>query len=438
MSGHDLILGLGASGESCARYLYRAGRAIKINDSRPRPVRWSALRERAPGIEFHLGAFDQSLVDDATRLVASPGIPMNNSVIARAGELGVPIVSDIDLFVEQCGAPIAAITGSNGKSTVTCWLESVLSGAGRRCRAGGNVGTPALDLLDTPDLDAVVLELSSFQLERSGNLPLRTAALLNVSADHLDHHGSFAAYQQAKTRVFAAADHAVVLRSLRHLVPNHVNAVTTIGLDAPAEGHYGRVEHNGEFWLARGDERLLPVSELALVQAHDHLNALAVLALAERLGVHWPAARDGLVAFAGLAHRGQVVRRRAGITWINDSKATNVGATVAAIQSAIGPLVLIAGGDAKGGDLAPLATALTGRARAAIVLGKDGPALANAISSVCPVHTVDRLDDAVERAAVLARAGDTVLLSPACASLDMFTNYEARGQAFIDAVEALT
>ncbi len=320
---------------------------------------------------------------------------------------------------------------------MTCWLDAVLSAAGQTCLAGGNLGVPALELLRAAQPETFVLELSSFQLERSAALPLKVACLLNLSADHLDHHGTMEAYARAKARIFAAAQAVVVDRSLLHLVPPGHQRVVTIGADAPEPGHYGLVREDGEDWLAYGDARLLPASALRLKLRHDQLNALAVVAMADALGVGWPQSRRGLVEFGGLAHRVQHTRELAGVVWINDSKGTNVGATVSAIRSVGAPLVLIAGGDAKGADLAPLAAALNGRARAVIVLGKDAEQVAEVVRPVCDVHAADSIAAAVRRAAVIARAGDTVLLSPACSSLDMFTSFEARGEAFAAAVEAL-
>ncbi|MEO1576844.1 MAG: UDP-N-acetylmuramoyl-L-alanine--D-glutamate ligase, partial [Pseudomonadota bacterium] len=312
---YDLVLGLGRSGYACARYLHQCGRNVRVNDSRVMPPNARRLRRDAPDVEQHLGGFDTALLDGADRLVVSPGIPMDNALISTAQAAGLPIVSDIDLFFEQRRVPVAGITGSNGKSTVTCWLDAVLSAAGRTSLAGGNLGVPALELLEAPQPECFVLELSSFQLERSGALPLEVAALLNLSADHLDHHGSMAAYAAAKARIFRRARTAVVLRDLAHLVPDDHPNVVTIGTDEPDAGHYGLGEHEGETWLARGPERLLPVSAMQLTLKHDQLNALAVLAMAEAMGLRWPESRRGLTGFAGLPHRVQRVRDHAGVAW---------------------------------------------------------------------------------------------------------------------------
>ena len=435
----DLVLGLGKTGLACARFLDGHGHRVTVCDSRELPPCANALAADVPGAVTHFGSFDTALLDGADRLVVSPGIVLSEPIIVEARRRGMPILSDIDVFVSHCAAPVAGITGSNGKSTVTAWLGSVLQGAGRRAGVGGNLGTPALDLLDDAPPDAFVLELSSFQLERSAALPLAVAAYLNFSVDHLDHHASVEEYARAKSRIFLAARAAVCNRDdpATALQGASGAAVTTFGSDAPEPGHYGLREHDGRRWLARGEDLLIAADELPLFAQHDHVNALAVLAMAEVLGVGWPDARAGLVGFAGLPHRMQRLGNKNGVEWINDSKGTNVGATLAALRAVHPPLVLIAGGDAKGADLLPLAAACKGRARAAVLLGKDADALQSVLVKVCDVHRVGDMPAAVQLAAALARRGDTVLLSPACASLDMFTNYEERGRVFAAAWEAL-
>lgn len=433
----DLVIGLGKTGYACARFLHAQGRHVIVNDSRPTPSLAPRLRHELPTLEMHLGGFDLTLLERADRVIASPGIPLDEPILAAAVARDLDLLSDIDLFFEQVRAPVTGITGSNGKSTVTCWLESVLQAAGHRVGVGGNLGTPALDLLDEPSPAAFALELSSFQLERSGKLPLRSAALLNVSPDHLDHHANMEDYAAAKARIFQSANTAIVHRDCIDLLPREQADVVTFGADEPQEGHYGLRTENGVDYLAFGSRNLLPAEELALSLPHDRVNALAVLALAASLGVHWPASRQGLVAFSGLAHRVQLIRQRDGVRWVDDSKGTNVGATMSAIRSVGAPLVLIAGGDAKGADLTPLVSVLSGRARAIVLLGKDADRLAQTLTGVCDLHHVDDIESAVRHAAVLARPGDTVLLSPACSSLDMYSGFAERGERFARAVEAL-
>ena len=435
----DLVLGLGKTGLACARYLHARGHHVTVSDSRSEPPCAEQLASEVPGVQAHVGGFLTALLDDTDRLIVSPGIVMYEPIIVEARHRGIPILSDIDLFLAECQAPVIGITGSNGKSTVTAWLGEVLRGAGKRVGVGGNLGTPALELLDEDAPEVYVLELSSFQLERSGNLGLTAAAYLNFSIDHLDHHRSVEEYAQAKTRIYAGARAGVFNRNDdATAIPESLGiAQISFGDDEPEDGHYGLRRDDGREFLARGEEILIAADELHLIARHDHVNALAVLALAEMLGVDWPSARDGLVRFAGLPHRSEKVGERDGVVWVNDSKGTNVGATVAALRSIAPPIVLIAGGDAKGANLMPLAAACKGRARAAIVLGKDAQQLDEVLSRVCAVHHVPDIAAAVRTAAALARPGDTVLLSPACASFDMFRNYEERGAAFVAAMEAL-
>ena len=435
----DLVLGLGKTGFACARYLSAHGHSVVVTDSRETPPFADRLARELPGVEAHAGGFDTRLLDAVDRVILSPGVRLDEPLIVAARQRGLPVLSDIDLFVSACRAPVVGITGSNGKSTVTSWLGAALAHAGRDVRIGGNLGTPALELLAGAAPDLYVLELSSFQLERSAPLPLAAAAFLNFSADHLDHHGSLADYAQAKERIFAAASVAVVNRDDPVVAACATGAarVISFGADEPAPGHYGLHTDAGSTWLARGSDRLLDVTELKLFAHHDHINALAVLALAEALDVELPAACAGVRDFSGLEHRMQLLGSKNGVRWINDSKGTNVGATLAAVAAVHSPLILIAGGDAKGADLSPLAALLTGRARAAVLLGKDADQLAGVLGPVCDVHRAADMSAAVRMASVLARRGDTVLLSPACSSLDMFADYADRGQQFIAAWRAL-
>jgi UDP-N-acetylmuramoylalanine--D-glutamate ligase len=319
-------------------------------------------------------------------------------------------------------------------------LARMAEAADCRALAGGNLGVPALDLLNEPEPDLYLLELSSFQLECTSSLRCEAAAVLNLSADHIDRHGSLENYAAAKARIFDGARIRVVNRDdaqVRSMVGAGADVVT-FGYGEPDAGHFGlRTNGDGRPWFARGATRLMPVDELRVPGRHNAANALAALALGHAAG--WPLAPmlDALRHYSGLPHRTQPVGERRGVTWINDSKATNVGAAVAAIEGLPGTLVLIAGGDGKGAEFGPLRTALSGRARAAVLLGRDREALAAALAGVCPTVLVDDMDEAVAAAAGLARAEDTVLLSPACASLDMFASYAARGEAFAQAVGRL-
>lgn len=434
----SLVLGLGATGQSVARWLSRRGQQARFADSRRDAAGLDALRSLLPDADVHTGPFDVSLLDGIDRLIVSPGIRDGEPLLTAARERGLPVLSDIDIFVSEAKAPVAAVTGSNGKSTVVSLLSAFCEAAGVKALAGANLGTPVLDLLTEPQPDYYLLELSSFQLQRTARLPARAATVLNVSADHLDWHGSLDAYARAKYRIYRDAEVAVVNRS--EVPPAGMRLPDeriSFGTDVPAAGQYGLREAAGETWLARGDEDLLPAGALHLCGRHNWLNVLAALAMGEAIGLDMDAMVDAAIEFAGLAHRSEFVAERNGVTWINDSKATNVGAAVAAVAGIPGPMVLIAGGDAKGAGFELLARALEGRLRGAVLIGRDAPRLAEALAPLGPTETAPDIDTAVARAAGLAEPGDTVILAPACASLDMFSDYRARGEAFRRAVEGL-
>ena len=433
----DLVVGLGATGLSIARYLKRSDRNAIFYDSRKEPPGLDALEEIFPDAELRLG--DDKLPKGISRVIASPGIPDSHSLLKKARKKGVEIVSDIELFAREAERPFVAVTGSNGKSTVTTLLYHMCRADGRAVLAGGNLGEPALDLLDQDAPDIYVLELSSFQLQRTAHLPAKAALLLNVSPDHLDWHASEAEYRAAKYRIFDDVDAAVVNRTDEEAAQRaqHCGRVVSFGLDAPATDQYGIREDNGEKYLACGDALLLAVRDLALYGVHNQLNALAALAAGQLIGLDMGAMLQVLVEFRGLSHRMQFVARISAVDYINDSKATNVAAAVASVESVEGMLVLIAGGDGKGGDFSELAEAVEGKLRGAVLIGKDAEQIAHALNTVMPVHFAENMESAVHMAATCAESDDTVLLAPACASLDQYDNYMVRGDAFCEAVEAL-
>jgi len=433
----DLVVGLGATGLSIARYLKRSARNAIFYDSRKEPPGLDALEEIFPDAELRLG--DDKLPKGISRVIASPGIPDSHSLLKKARKKGVEIVSDIELFAREAERPFVAVTGSNGKSTVTTLLYHMCRADGRAVLAGGNLGEPALDLLDQDAPDIYVLELSSFQLQRTAHLPAKAALLLNVSPDHLDWHASEAEYRAAKYRIFDDVDAAVVNRTDEEAAQRaqHCGRVVSFGLDAPATDQYGIREDNGEKYLACGDALLLAVRDLALYGVHNQLNALAALAAGQLIGLDMGAMLQVLVEFRGLSHRMQFVARISAVDYINDSKATNVAAAVASVESVEGMLVLIAGGDGKGGDFSELAEAVEGKLRGAVLIGKDAEQIAHALNTVMPVHFAENMESAVHMAATCAESDDTVLLAPACASLDQYDNYMVRGDAFCEAVEAL-
>jgi UDP-N-acetylmuramoylalanine--D-glutamate ligase len=433
----DLVMGLGATGLSVARFLQREGRNACFMDSREEPPGRDELGELWPDAEIHL--CEEELPGDIERVIVSPGIADSDPMLAKARKSSLEILSDIELFGRAANAPFVGITGSNGKSTVTTLLYHMCQADGRNVLAGGNLGHPALDLLheETPDL--YVLELSSFQLQRTANLPAAVAVLLNVTPDHLDWHADEEEYRQAKYRVFREAEAAVINRADPEAAEHakHIDNVISFGFDAPADGHYGIRREDDQVFLARGDNVLLAVSELALIGVHNQANALAALAAGELLGLKMQSMLQVLCEFPGLPHRMQFVRRVSAVNYVNDSKATNVAAAVASIESVEGMLVLIAGGEGKGDDFEALAEPLEKKLRAAVLIGRDAEAIDAALDTLVPTYFAQDMNDAVRQAASYAESEDTVLLAPACASFDQFDNYAARGDAFRDAVEAL-
>jgi UDP-N-acetylmuramoylalanine--D-glutamate ligase len=431
----SVVLGLGATGLSCARFLSGRGRPVLVLDSREDPPGAEALRLNAPSARLIAGTLDIQLPEETAEIVISPGLSLELPIVEQARRRGIEIIGDIELFARVVDRPVAAITGSNGKSTVTTMVAAMAARAGREMPAGANLGTPALDLLQMP-AEAYLLELSSFQLESTTSLRPRVAAVLNVSADHIDRHGTLASYAAAKARIFANAatavanrDDPVVMDMVRDL-----DDILTFGL-GPAQGaDLGLVERDGAVWLARGADALMRADELAVPGTHNIANALAALAVGGQMGLSDSAMIAALRAYKGLPHRTQIVAEIDGIRWIDDSKATNVGAAVAAIRGMDAPVVLIAGGDGKGADFGPLVRVMKGKVRRVVLLGADAARLAAAIGDTVATTTVDSIEEAVAAARCHAQSGDTVLLSPACSSLDMFASFAARGAAFRKAV----
>jgi UDP-N-acetylmuramoylalanine--D-glutamate ligase len=436
-----LIVGLGRTGLSVARYLCRQGAPVAIVDSRQVPPALEELRARLPvDVALFLGGFHAEAFERAEQIVLSPGVAPDTAAVAAARARGVPVIGDIELFARVAAAPVVAITGSNGKSTVTTLLGAMAQHAGLVARTGGNIGTPALELIEEQEPDLYILELSSFQLETTVSLRPAAAVVLNISADHMDRYPDLAAYSEAKRGIYRHA--AVQIVNADDPVaaaladPQHRQVRFTRRVPAP--GEYGICAEQDIPWIACGEQPILAVSEIALRGTHNVMNALAALALGEAVGLPRRAMVAALREFRGLPHRMQLILRRRGVRWYNDSKGTNVGATLAAIEGLPGRVVLIAGGDAKGSDLAPLAAALHNKGRAALLLGKDAPRLQEILATVLPVERVADMAQAVQRAAELAQPGDSVLLSPACASTDMYRDYQERGEIFSAAVRGLT
>jgi len=437
-----IVVGLGKSGMSLVRHLARQGVPFAVVDTRENPPELETLRTHYPQVEVRCGELDADFLSRASELYVSPGLSLQTPAIQKAAEQGVRLSGDIELFARLAKAPIVAITGSNAKSTVTTLVGEMARKAGKHVGVGGNLGTPALDLLGD-NVDLYVLELSSFQLETCERLNAEVATVLNVSEDHMDRYSGMAAYHLAKHRIFRGARQVVVNRDdplSRPLMSEQVPC-WTFGCGQPDFNGFGLREHDGEKWLAFQFDPLMPVKDLKIRGAHNQANALAALALGHAAGLPFEPMLEALREFSGLAHRCQWVGEKAGVHYYNDSKATNVGAALAAIEGLgsdiAGKLVLLAGGDGKGADFEPLRKPISAFCRAVVLLGRDAERLAESLNTDIAIVHVSTLEQAVERAAALAEPGDAVLLSPACASLDMFRNFEERGRLFAQAVEAL-
>jgi UDP-N-acetylmuramoylalanine--D-glutamate ligase len=437
-AARTVVVGLGKTGLSVVRYLRAQGTPVAVTDTRAAPPGLAALREWAPEITVRAGGLDAQLLSGANAIVVSPGIAARGAFFDAARERGLPVIGDIELFARAARAPVVGVTGTNGKSTVTTLIGRMAQRAGRRTRVGGNLGEPALELLD-PTAELYVLELSSYQLDTTESLTLSAAAVLNVTADHLDRYASLAEYAAAKARIFRRCGTAVLNADDPQVAPMGELAQRRLrfSLNPDAGAEYTLLRHDGQEWLARGTERLLALPELRLAGRHNAANALAALALGEALDLPRTAMLDELREFPGLPHRTAWVADIGGVRYIDDSKGTNVGATLAAVAGLDGPLLLIAGGEGKGQDFTPLAAALRGKARLVLLIGRDARQLGAALGCRCAIEYCDTLEAAVAAAARVAHPGDTVLLSPACASLDMFRDYAHRGEAFAAAVRGL-
>lgn len=459
-----VIVGLGLTGLSCARFLHAHGRDFVIMDSRLQTPQLSAFKNKFPQHDCMLGGLDENVLLDADEIIVSPGVSLAEPAIANAIRKGVMVKGDIDLFKEMISKPVVAITGSNGKSTVTTLVGEMAKACGKKVAVAGNIGLAVLDLLDErgeerDDIDLYVLELSSFQLERLGSLAADVAVVLNLSADHMDRYESMEVYHQAKQRIFIDARQAVVNRADSYSAVSPVLKQISYGLDRGSFDQYGLISVEGKKYLAYGTQALLAVDELKIVGSHNIENALAALALGQAVGLDQENMIEALKSFSGLAHRCQFVRNLRGVDYINDSKGTNVGATVAAIEG-FGEnhlsddnlnnklnnklntddrnIVLIAGGESKGADFSALRDVVGRYVKVVVLIGQAAKTLTVVLSNASKVLVADSVAAAVAAASLNAKPGDVVLLSPACASFDMFENYEARGECFITAVKGLS
>ncbi|RZF50023.1 UDP-N-acetylmuramoyl-L-alanine--D-glutamate ligase [Acinetobacter halotolerans] len=441
--GLKVVAGLGISGVSAVNFLHKQGYQVAVTDSRTTPPGHDQIPS---GVRSSFGKLDLELLLQAEEIILSPGLAPQLPEIQQAIAQGIPVVSDIQLLRRATEVPIVAITGSNAKSTVTTLIGLMAADAGKKVAVGGNLGRPALDLLkDQPEL--IVLELSSFQLETTSHLNAEVAVLLNMSEDHLDRHGDMLGYHKAKHRIFQGVKKVVYNRDdslSRPLVPD-VTPMQSFGLNAPDLNQYGVLrEADGSMWLARGRERLIKSSDLYIQGMHNIANALACLALGEAIGLATSSMLETLKTFKGLEHRCEYVETIDGVRYYNDSKGTNVGATLAAIdglgaaiEAKQGKLALIVGGQGKGQDFKPLRDAIQKYVKKVILIGEDAAVIEQALQGTTTIQHANNLKEAVDAAQKVTQAEDVVLLSPACASFDMFKSYNDRGHQFVACVHAL-
>ncbi len=441
--GLKVVAGLGISGVSAVNFLHEQGYQVAVTDSRPTPPGHDQI---PADVKTSFGKLDQELLLQAEEIILSPGLAPQLPEIQAAIAKGISVVGDIQLLRRATDVPIVAITGSNAKSTVTTLMGLMAKDAGKKVAIGGNLGRPALDLLkDQPEL--LVLELSSFQLETTSHLNAEVAVVLNMSEDHLDRHGNMLEYHQAKHRIFQGVKKVVFNRDdalSRPLVPD-TTPMQSFGLNAPDLNQYGVLrDADDTLWLARGLQRLIKSSDLYIQGMHNVANALACLALGEAIGLPMESMLETLKHFKGLEHRCEYVKTVHDVRYYNDSKGTNVGATLAAIDglgAAIevkkGKVALILGGQGKGQDFTPLRSSIEKYAKVVVLIGEDAPVIEQAIQGATKILHAATLKEAVEICQRETQAEDVVLLSPACASFDMFKSYNDRGQQFVACVNSL-
>lgn len=443
-----VVLGLGETGLSALRWLKAQGAEVLMVDSRVNPPGLEELQKHYPEVEVTVGYFDATLLSSVDMIVISPGVSLREPAVQQALANGVKVVGDVELFAQHRPqfSKLIAITGSNGKTTVTTLVGEICKQAGLKTIVAGNIGLPVLDTLQMDAPDVYVLELSSFQLETASSLKPDVATVLNISEDHMDRYDGLEDYAKAKARIYMQTKLALVNRDDAQSIAFAESQLAQVehisfGLDeAPTVKDYG-IE--GQGWLTSGSRKWLQADELKIRGKHNIANALAAMALCRAVGVDKVSIINTLKHFKGLPHRVEFVTSIDEVDYYDDSKGTNVGATCAAIQGMLKQgqpqkVVLIAGGDGKGQDFSPLTEAVRSHARAVVLIGRDAP-LIQAVLEPCGVPVVDAVDleGAVNIAHTLAEKGDAVLLSPACASFDMFKNYEHRAQVFVQAVKAL-
>ncbi len=436
----QVIVGLGKTGLSCAHHLAGQGIEFAITDSREDPPGLTEIKQHFPHAFLSLGRLDTNLCQQAERLIISPGVSLREPAIANAIAKHIPVIGDIELFAQHIQAPVIAITGSNGKSTVTTLVGEMAQQAGLNVCVGGNLGTPALNLISTQEPDLYVLELSSFQLETTFSLKPHAAVLLNLSEDHMDRYDDLKNYLAAKQRVYHRCKYAIINRQENLLWKNlGLKNLISFGLDAPVQQNFGLRNVGDKWYIAQGDTLLLETKALKIKGRHQLVNATAALALGFATGLPMPAMLNALCSFDGLAHRCQWIANYKNVDWYNDSKATNVAAAQASLEGlgaeVTGKLIVIAGGQGKNANFFPLRNAMQKYVRQLILIGQDASLMEDALKNTTHIEITSSLEKAVALAKAAAQPGDAVILAPACASFDMFKNFEHRGEVFITAVK---
>jgi UDP-N-acetylmuramoylalanine--D-glutamate ligase len=437
-----VVVGLGKTGLSCVRHLSKQGLKLAVTDSRSEPPELNSLKTEFSSVPVYLGEINSEVLLASDQIVISPGLSLENESIKQAIEKGIPVVGDIELFCRQAKAPIIAISGSNGKSTVTTLVAEMTKQAGLKTCVGGNLGTPALDLLNEPTPDVYVLELSSFQLETTFSLNAHASVILNISPDHMDRYESLDDYIGAKNKIYSGQGLMVINHDdeIVDAMIDDSRQTITFSLSRPDANNFGVITEGDDIYLCQGNKKIIKKEDMGIKGEHNVANALAAMALASSINVAFEAMVGTLKNFKGLDHRCQLVKTINNISWYNDSKATNVGASIASIKGLCASgknIILIAGGDSKGADLSSLVPVVKDYVKTVLLMGVDANKLAETINSATTYEFVTDMDEAVSRANEIAVSGDLVLLAPACASLDMYKNYQERGDVFVKAVNTL-
>lgn len=438
-SNNIVVMGLGKTGMACVDFLVKHNIPVSVMDNRENPPSLDILKQKYPDIPYIINKFDADILAEASEIVISPGLSRKEPALAKAHTKGIPIIGEIELFARHVNAPVVAITGSNGKSTVTTLLGEMAQQANWNVKVGGNLGTPALDLLSIPAPDLYILELSSFQLESIYSLNPQASVILNISEDHMDRYDDdLEEYIAAKQTIYQGDGTIILNTDDSYVGTTSLTQRRILSFSLyDDKTDFSICEDDGELYLAHNNKPLLNTKKMRLQGSIMRANALAALALGAAVNLPMPAMLETLQTFRGLAHRCAWVANKQGIDFFNDSKGTNVGASIAAIRGLERKSVLIAGGEGKGADFSALKSVVAEHCRACVLIGRDAKIIAEALENVIPIYYASDMEAAVKQAAELAETGDAVLLSPACASFDMFNNYEHRGEVFEEMVHKL-